>query len=710
MKAHPVLTFTYLVKRKAKAFKEGEMKTSSRLIFIVMFMLSSIVLKGQWERTFGPFGWTVYHFAVGNSTLFSDGGIIFRSTDNGMSWQNKSEGIWYWDVTALFVSDYGVFAGVAENGNGLLFYSDDNGENWSQITLSTNEVITGFAQINSDLYIAAERDGVFKSVDGGITWNKISNSLNDITLTSLLSVNETLILGTLGNGLLKSTDNGETWESCGSTGYFNWISHISFSNNVLYVTCADWNGGSGAFRSNDMGASFSDITPSLYVWTIYSSDNKVYIGTDNGIYRSTNQGITWELIGLSDAGVNSIITLNGSIIVGTRDVGIHTSNDNGATWINTGYSEWSAVKSVLAINDNLVIGCDGAVGVSVSRDNGNTFTEYHNLNQSHVNIFVNNYDEIFVGTTPNLPYRGGVYHSSDLGATWNNIGIIGKDILSLAVKDNYLFAGSTYDGVYRTTNNGNSWNQLNNGLNSLWISALAFVGDNLYAGTNSGVYLTTDFGLNWNFIGMEYEWIKSFCVKDGVLYATVEDGIYMLTPQNNWNKIEIPDHSYFQFIYSFDDYLFVGASNQLLLSADNGTTWKSIFQSSNDIFINSIFANNDFVYCGTWGDGLWKVPLDVITEVKDEEPEIRFDFNLAQNYPNPFNPITSIGYTIPRSEYVILKIYDILGNEVAELVNEQKPAGRYRVNFDGENLSSGLYLYKIQAGSFNKVNKMILLK
>lgn len=686
------------------------MKSTKLFLLLIAFLINLLSINAQWEKTFGPFGWTVYHFAAGNSTLFSDGGIIFRSTDNGMSWQNKSEGIWYWDVSALFVSNYGVFAGVVENGNGLLFYSEDNGESWTQISLNTTKGISGFAQINSDLYLAADRDGVFKSTDGGITWNKVSANLQNITLTSLIAVDETLFLGTLGNGLLKSINGGETWESCGSTGYFNWISSVSFANNVLYVTCADWNGASGAYRSNDMGTSFSDINPGIYVWTIHSEGNKVYIGTDNGIYRSSNQGITWEIIGLADAGVNSIVTLNGNIIIGTRDMGIHTSSDDGVTWINTGYSDWSAVKSVSAVNNNLIVGCDGQLGASVSRDNGSTFTEYHSLNQSYINTLVKKDNEIFAGTTPYLPNRGGVFHSSDLGATWNNIGIINKDILSLAVKDNYLFAGSIYDGVYRTTNNGSTWNQLNNGLNSLWISALAFIDNNLYAGTNSGVYLSSDFGLNWNFIGMEYEWIKSFCVKDDVLYTCVEDGLYKLDPQNNWNKIEIPDHSYFQFIYSFDDFLFVGASNQLLLSADNGATWKSIFQSSNDIFINSIFANNDFVYCGTWGDGLWKVPLDVITEVKGDEPEIRFDFNLAQNYPNPFNPITSIGYTIPSSEFVTLKIYDILGNEVTTLVNEVKAPGIYKVQFNAGNLSSGMYIYKVQAGNFHQEKKMVLLK
>jgi hypothetical protein len=92
-------------------------------------------------------------------------------------------------------------------------------------------------------------------------------------------------------------------------------------------------------------------------------------------------------------------------------------------------------------------------------------------------------------------------------------------------------------------------------------------------------------------------------------------------------------------------------------------------------------------------------------------------FTLEQNFPNPFNPGTTIKYSIPtvistegRNLNVTLKIYDVLGNEIATLVNEEKPTGSYEVNFDAKNLSSGIYYCKLQAGSFNQSIKMILLK
>ena len=85
-------------------------------------------------------------------------------------------------------------------------------------------------------------------------------------------------------------------------------------------------------------------------------------------------------------------------------------------------------------------------------------------------------------------------------------------------------------------------------------------------------------------------------------------------------------------------------------------------------------------------------------------------YDLAQNYPNPFNPSTTIRYQIPQDGIVTLKIYDILGAEVATLINEQKVAGKYEVNFNASTLASGVYIYKIQSGDFVSSKKMILIK
>lgn len=86
------------------------------------------------------------------------------------------------------------------------------------------------------------------------------------------------------------------------------------------------------------------------------------------------------------------------------------------------------------------------------------------------------------------------------------------------------------------------------------------------------------------------------------------------------------------------------------------------------------------------------------------------DFSLSQNYPNPFNPFTNINFTIGKPVNVTLKIFDILGNEITTLVNEERQAGDYKINFNAEGISSGIYYYQLKAGNFISAKKMILVR
>jgi hypothetical protein len=98
------------------------------------------------------------------------------------------------------------------------------------------------------------------------------------------------------------------------------------------------------------------------------------------------------------------------------------------------------------------------------------------------------------------------------------------------------------------------------------------------------------------------------------------------------------------------------------------------------------------------------------TGISDNESSQPTDYSLSQNYPNPFNPSTAISYSLPISGHITLKVFNILGNEVTTLVNEDKAAGKYNIKFEASNLPSGIYFYKIQTGSFSETKKMILLK
>ncbi len=108
-------------------------------------------------------------------------------------------------------------------------------------------------------------------------------------------------------------------------------------------------------------------------------------------------------------------------------------------------------------------------------------------------------------------------------------------------------------------------------------------------------------------------------------------------------------------------------------------------------------------------------PEVIVTDIKEENPNTIIqptEFRVEQNYPNPFNPVTKIRFVIPSGakNLVTLKVYDVLGKEVATLVNEEKPAGSYEVEFNGQNLSSGVYFYKLTTGNLSQTKKMILIR
>jgi len=109
-------------------------------------------------------------------------------------------------------------------------------------------------------------------------------------------------------------------------------------------------------------------------------------------------------------------------------------------------------------------------------------------------------------------------------------------------------------------------------------------------------------------------------------------------------------------------------------------------------------------------DTLYGDTTNLITSIKDLSEKLPVQFELFQNYPNPFNPTTTIKYSVAEPGIVSLKVFDILGREVATLVNERKPAGYYEVSFDGSELSSGIYFYQLTAGVFKATKKFVLLK
>lgn len=147
---------------------------------------------------------------------------------------------------------------------------------------------------------------------------------------------------------------------------------------------------------------------------------------------------------------------------------------------------------------------------------------------------------------------------------------------------------------------------------------------------------------------------------------------------------------------------------QIKINFNNGDTLVAVFNDRQSQSFN-ITLKGEPISISFDPDNLILKDL-IITDADDKKSELPENFALEQNYPNPFNPVTKIKWQSPISGWQTLKVFDMIGNEIATLVNEYKTAGKYEVDFDGNKLASGVYLYKLITGNFVSTKKMILIK
>jgi len=245
-----------------------------------------------------------------------------------------------------------------------------------------------------------------------------------------------------------------------------------------------------------------------------------------------------------------------------------------------------------------------------------------------------------------------------------------------------------YEGTFRTTNAGKNWYQVQLPINNFSYpnaNRVTFVGDTGWtAGSSDVVYRTTNYGISWDSISQ-----------------------IPIGPSQGTRCIE--------FSSAFTGFA-GGDYGKIFKSTDGGYTWwiMQTMQFGPGAFA-SIYSYNDSVVWAVGGDGGRYIIQTtngggLLLKAKKNFSKISEDYELFQNYPNPFNPNTNIQYDLPRDNFVSIKVYDLLGKEVMTLTNDFKEAGSYVISFNGNNLSSGIYYYKIKAGDFEQVRKMILIK
>jgi photosystem II stability/assembly factor-like uncharacterized protein len=295
-------------------------------------------------------------------------------------------------------------------------------------------------------------------------------------------------------------------------------------------------------------------------------------------------------------------------------------------------------------------------------------------NHSIMNLTSSPTGDIFAGTPVD-----GVVRSTDDGVTWGNFyaGLTQFSMYAFAFKDSGVVFTFSYGGaVYRSINNGESWTPIpiTGGYGDVYC-LVAQSNGYLFAGTSFGAYCTSDDGDNWTNIdnGLSNTFVQSLCL-------------------------------------SSRQHIFAGTEGGVFRSIDLGGGWTEIDSGLSNLNIHCLAIGPDGrLYAGTESGQIFR-SIGSTSSIRRLSSEPITTFSLLQNYPNPFNPTTTISFSLPSRSFVSLKVFNLLGKEIATIISEEMSAGNYSKQWNACKISSGIYFYHLQAGSYIETKKLLLLK
>jgi photosystem II stability/assembly factor-like uncharacterized protein len=489
-----------------------------------------------------------------------------------------------------------------------------------------------------------------------------NNSLNDIFVFDEYNV---IVVGGAGS-ILKTNDGGENWLALPHDTTDSPRS-IYFVNNSIGWIAGFGNGlNEGSIQKTTDGGNNWISQYNGGWWELFYS---IHFADENngwaaGVYSGDGppMGVTYKTV---DGGVNWMSNGSGGFFLGSCTSVFFINIDTG--WV---------------IGGNLAGG-----KITKTTDNGDTWFEQtiSGTNGLWDICFTDDNNGWLVGEGGSYPnYYGLILKTTDGGATWFTQITGLTDLLnSIYFTDEYYGWAVGDNGIIlATTDGGLNWiTQVSETSNDLYSVHFADENTGWVAGGNGTILKTTNGG---GTIPVE---LTSFT-------ATAQSGYVEL----NWSTATETNNMTFEIERRKENSEFV----LIGFVEGNGTTTKQQEYSYVDRNVTTgkyFYRLNQIDFNGTF-EYSYEVEVDAAP----------VSFSLEQNYPNPFNPSTTIKFNLPEKEFVTLKVYDVMGKEIAILLNEEKPAGSHSIEFDASDLASGSYFYKLQAGNNITTRKMILLK
>ena len=683
---------------------------------------------------------------------------IFKSTNNGDTWAQSNNGLTSTNTYALQKNSAGtVFctAGIAR-----VFKSTDNGNNWIEIgSVMPGSITYCLASNSSDHVYAGTSDGLYKSTNDGSNWIKDSLD-NNLIRTLQFSNFDKLFVGTDHHGMYRYSQGTNYYEKINDGLKNTFITTMTFNLNGDLFCGLNSN---KFYKSSNLGVTWFDLSDEVNkskIVSLITMPNGVMIaGTlSRGIFRSVNNGNDWDqiLTGISmpDNIYSLAINKAGNLLAGSANGKLYKSADHGLSWVSIDNNQIPNSIYDIAVNSSgHIFVATYLGGVFRSTNNGNTWTQINSGLPYTVTyaIGIREDDHIFV--TGEI---SGIYKSTNNGDSWSSVyssTMLSTDMVINELGDVFVSSLNS-KGILRSIDDGATWQQINSGLYNYNIRCLTLSPNSslLGGGEGTGIWLSllptgaNHFGGNTN-LGLPIQ--NGFPVQDAIIIQSnlrtnhkitsdypIENVMVTLQELNHPDINElliilshegITDTLVYQPGISGANFLGTKFKDEALLELSQGTApFSSSFKPRNSL---SIFSGLEAT--GEWeisitdqvpaNDGIfksWSISiLSNPTTYIDNEDYVPTQLSLYQNYPNPFNPSTKIKYTIPsvtlsevEGSKVVLKIYDVLGNQVATIVNEEQPAGTYEVQFNAAGLSSGVYYYQIKTNGYLETKKMILIR
>jgi len=714
------------------------------LLVFIEIIFFAIIIRAQWVEMDYPGQGIILSLCNEGDTIYAGTSYhVVRSTNKGESWEKIQNGITpatYNNFNSLITGDGYLF--VTQEGTDI-YRSSDHGENWVSISNNLPALAKSFRKVyykDGYLYVGLggfQSLGFYYSTDLGDSWNTFSNG-PDTTVTAIAKYGNLLLAGTINNKVFITTDNGISWGNS-TIAPSNLADIRDFTKQGAYIFLTT--GGYGVYRSVDglnwESKSIGLPSPSIWTLPITVSDSNILTGFDygsnGGIWKSTNDGDSWNNIsggrltistsppfGTVDVfyKIYSLLTMDSTIFLGTYAHGLLKSTDYGTTWNNVITPMQFAHFTTLGTwGDTVAAGGNNIQGFYLSTDKGGAWNYYDKNLIGSVKSILKKGNIFFVGVGASGSYALGAYKSTDGGLSWNiiNNGLPQADNNALIMKDDKLYS-ATDQGLYVSTNDGNSWNPT--GWTELALKVFA-IGNTMFLSriTPSATFRSTDDGATWdtlkngfpsNFAAYSIVKINNTLFVCGSgnykLFKSTDDGINWTQINSSQTSINVLDVS--------GETLFANHITPYF-STDLGDSWTQISLTGGPNTFESIKVTDEYFYGtggGASGRGVYQKYLSSIVSVEENNFLVPDFFMLFQNYPNPFNPTTTIRFSLPQAGGVTLKIYNLLGEQVKTLINQEMPAGIHSVQFSANSLASGIYYYRIQTGSFVETKKMLLLK